>query len=262
MDTENDSDDDLVEVPVTEERTLGPVLKEEPLPARSNSFRRSSNLADAPSNPELQLDWTDGSESEDSDVGVEVLYMYKNQQPTRRQDDQQQQTKQKISQNTSVLVRNPQNNPVAVVDLTQEETDDESHPLRPELQRTRENIGDHTRSEEPDFASNEQPVSQSRSIKEENASSSSRSQDGDQRRESRPVMSSISPVPAVVSPQSLTPPCSTTIRVPAVTHHVPSLGYPVPPPMAHTSQFYQRMPTCRFHTSCSTSEASVSVLET
>lgn len=123
----SESEDELVEIPVTDEHRVAPQVKEESAQGRSESFRRVYGLPDAPTAPDLQLDWLSSSDSEESDVGVEVVYMYKNRQSqNQRQEPQGEQAPAKGPS----LVPNSQSNPVAVVDLTQEETDEESHPTR------------------------------------------------------------------------------------------------------------------------------------
>ncbi|XP_026294374.1 E3 ubiquitin-protein ligase Arkadia isoform X1 [Frankliniella occidentalis] len=234
-DTENESEDDLVEIPVTEGTSVPTGSKDESASGRSDSFRRVYDLSDAPTAPDLQLDWLSSSDSEESDVGVEVVYMYKNQQSK---------SKEQAGTSTSVLASNTQTNPVAVVDLTQEETDDESH-TRPEQQWN-----------ESGARTEAARASPPNSVKTEAIPSSSRNQVEERRRE----ISSSSPGPSRPPPPaspSPSPPCSATLRVPTVNPHVPLISYPLPPPLAHSSQFYQRMPACRFHTTCSTSDASL-----
>ncbi|KAK3915569.1 E3 ubiquitin-protein ligase RNF165 [Frankliniella fusca] len=250
-DTENESEDDLVEIPVTEESSVPSGAKEES--SRSDSIRRVYDLSDAPTAPDLQLDWLSSSDSEESDVGVEVVYMYKNQQSK---------SQEQAGTSTSSLVSNNQSNPVAVVDLTQEETDDESHS-RPEPQRS-ENNKSAARTEVV-------RTSPANSVKIEVAPSISRNQTEERRRDmgasnpgpSRPpppASPSPSPPPfaPLASPSTTpSPPPFSALRVPTVSPHVPLINYPLPPPLAHSSQFYQRMPACRFHTTCSTSDASL-----
>lgn len=125
----SESEDDLVEIPVTEEDRVAPELKDESGQGHAEGFRRVYGLPDAPTAPDLQLDWLSSSDSEESDVGVEVVYMYKNRQSQNQRPDQQSDA---ASGKSSSLVPNTQPNPVAVVDLTQEETDEESHPSREE----------------------------------------------------------------------------------------------------------------------------------
>lgn len=238
-DTENESEDDLIEIPVTENGSK-PVANKDSAQNQSGAFRRAFNVADAPTAPDLQLDWLSSSDSEESDAGLEVVYMYKTQQPQTQQQPQEEQSSQ---------------NAVAVVDLTQEETDDESHNLR-EVKWDREPSEASTSAEV-----NDEIVTPPHAIKEEVVTTSSRSPDEGRRREgagrgviltnSTAAGPSRPPPPASPSPP---PAGSSTIRVPSVSvsHHVPF--YPIAPPVAHSSQFYQRMPACRFHTTCSTSE--------
>lgn len=225
-------------------------MKEESVPRTSGLYRRVYNYLDAPTAPDLQLDWLSSSDSEESDVGVEVLYMYKNGQP---QNPQQEQQSGQTSQSSSV--QTSQNNTVAVVDLTQEETDDESHPIRQDVELSEEPSGNNVGTSEVETVQ-----TPPHAIKEEVVATSSRSRD-EGRQEGRTVTNVSSPGPGPSRPPppaspSPSPPCSSSMRVPYVNN--PYVSYPVAPPIAHSSQFYQRMPACRYHTTCSSSETSVS----
>lgn len=95
-------------------------------------------------------------------------------------------------------------------------------------------------------------------IKEEIVTTS-RSQDEVRICDDRATMNMSSPGPSHAMPQSSPPPCSSALRIPTVSLPLsPFVGYPIGPPIAHSTQFYPRVRGAGYR-GCS-SEASVSTV--
>ncbi|XP_020706736.2 E3 ubiquitin-protein ligase Arkadia isoform X2 [Athalia rosae] len=121
-----------IQNPNTDEPTLYPAQVEfKPTPERSQQshLKHTSRNDEVPSAPDLQLDWSSSSESENEEGSVEVLGTINHNKP--------------VSQNG-----NQATGPVPVVDLTTE-SDDEQTPPQPYQNEPTMNSGNHFHSHIP-----------------------------------------------------------------------------------------------------------------